>query len=587
MLGSPLRNTFYGLLSKSSLFVVAAIAVYALATLDRTKANFDYPKTALNSAFTINNGFRESVKVPLVKSWLEGPFNGQQFSNQRALLDALAAHALRRDSEERDPLVSEQISLARDLARLRTLQSQRKEDYSADIIRIESSIFDNAARIHKLDADLRQAQYDIYVQFGNNVPTLLRSQAPPAGFWDNLLNPFLDERRSLYVVYQVLRATALVILVLTIVFILVMASQRLPLPNVGETLSERLRTIVPSASAGATGEVAKTAIMSLAVVGIGTAVIIGGGGFDFGQGSMSQRLVSSLPSQGQWSTSENGSPASQNAVSLYLYRLSQSRIESYQTQFALSADLLFRPKVDFNPSLDFNPNLDFTPRLVFPQTVSVELKQLDEILRKLGPSPPLDELRKKIEALELRLANIKPGECKCDEFLRQISENLKNLNNVIGGASATPTPTITPGVTTSATPSPSPTPDASPTPPPNTILSNLTMVSGRLDEIQRQLSTIGNDARVNQLGDKRNLYTRIGRLFTREHYLVTEQAYQSLSGMLSVDPDNSRIIAALQKMKGKPPMKKSDFIKALREGADRQTLKPWEKMILIYSRLPR
>lgn len=93
--------------------------------------------------------------------------------------------------------------------------------------------------------------------------------------------PVLDERRSLYVVYQIFYVTLVVILVCGLVATIGLLLRRLFFAGSADALNERAKELLTTrVAAGATPDIMRTVALSVAALGVGTAVAAAGAGIN-------------------------------------------------------------------------------------------------------------------------------------------------------------------------------------------------------------------------------------------------------------------------------------------------------------------
>lgn len=618
------RNTIRGLWQKLPLFAAAAIAMLVLTTLDRAKTNYEilrgsgsfeidqefldtlYPEATAQQSAAMN---AVTIDYSLLRSWLNEPyrFKYQKFANNRALLDALAAKAMveketRRGSLEkkRGELEEEKQNLGKELSKLKarsklrtTIENQIKDKT------IENECFD--FEIDQLEPDFKRTTNYVYTTFGDKLPNVLFGMQGRAPGWrDDLLKPILNEQSSLNVVYQVFRLTALIIVVLSFVFILVMLIQQSPFSGDTDTVSTQLRTLISLKSAGVAGEIAKTAIISVTALGVGTAVFMGatspdtppGPPYPYRPGSetIRERVRDVL-------FPNSGGDVVWNPVAEE-YFLQTLLSEQYRNSYFY--DLRRYTNGSQTPTIKFDPTILPAPvgvRVVRGGDNQALLVELNKLITKVNSASDLTSIKLQIATLQADLARLNQPNCQCQEKLDEISKRIETLNKIIGGNAIPLTPTPSPSPSPSASPSPStdsssaknPTP--TPTPPPTlSILDSLTKTTSALDVIKDELKAMRAD-NLNKLGaSSRNFGTRTGELFGSEHYLVTEQVYLALEALLQGDVKYAALVKTLQNMKNQPPLKKGKFLSALRNGKTEDQLKdfkPWERVILNYARLRR
>ena len=631
------RKTLWGLLRKLPLFIVAALAMWLLTTLDRVRVTHGITNGGDGeTAFEIDDRFLESahsVDEPL-KGWLKDSerFKYHRFSNQRELLDALAAKAIVVRDTEASPFVKERKRLTerleeadKDLAQakqklnnvaLRKRQKFRQEklikDKEADINDTKNQLETNEQKIKSLDAPLQSTRFAVYETFKEQLPKiLLKAENRKVGFFDDLVGDSLvDNKNSLHVIYHVFRTTALIVVILSFVFILVMLFQQLPLAGGAETVTDHLKALISVKSGGVGGEIAKTAIVSVTALGVGTAVLVG-------TNTVSVKSAGNPPVETP-ETRVKGSyfppieigwdPVSKEYFQQLL--MSGGDVNStYLSYLRQNISNGSQEPITFSPNIDVPEAVVFHTRVADTAGTQAILEQLKVLIAQFKTTPEIEALKNKITIIEAQLKDLSKADCKCDEALQAIADHLHKLRESIGGPlvtnlniSSSPDPVLTP-VAPSPSPVPSPGqnphPGPSPTPTqPDSVIGVLKSTAAALDQIDRDLKAIRADALVNRSSNSGNLLSQAGRVFGSESYLVTDHVSQELNEVMKGNTNRKAFTDALEEMKRQAPLEKKKFLKELRNqltknANDNQkkslldSLKPWESVILSYARMRR
>jgi len=642
-----LDNTLQGLWGKLPWFFAAVAAMLILTSLDSVRTNYDIRAGSAGRPIEISDEFLKELKPKSITSreekeakaaalkksestakqetevkieepvttqptdetlwkWLSEPyrFRYQKFANRRALLDALAAKAM---------VVTGEGQAALRKQREEALEKQKKLEEEASVasrngITPKAAEIEEAAKVKK-DIDDKIAQLDkglgvtttyVYTTFSDSLPqVLLTVQHRKPGLLDDLLSPILNEQSSLSVVYQVFRLTALIVLILSFVFILVMLIQHTPFAGETETVSTQLKTLISLKSAGVAGEIAKTAIISVTALGVGTAIFVGATAPDT---SAVPRVAGNPGSSVSETIRERFReivlpyPGGQTISDPVAEEYFLQTLFSERNRYSYFYDLRQSNNGPSPPPPNFNPTILPAPVEVrmFPGGDSQALPdELRKLVTKVNSASDLTQIKLQIAALQTALLRLNTPDCQCKEALSGIAAKLETLNSAIGGNIPHPATTASP--TPSPSPStPSPTtigsPASTPTPTPS-ILGRLGKTVEALDAIEKDLKGIRAD-NLSKVGPStRNLATRTGQLFGSEYYLVSEQTYLALEDLLKGHSNYDAFTGALTMMKNtQPPLEKGRFLSTLRKAmtkAEQEALKPWEKIILSYARLRR
>lgn len=610
-------KTLSGLRDKLPIFIVATIAVISLSLLDHSKVSYQAVTNSpieVNDKFVkaVNEKFPKAVKEGVWTKWLNNPyhFKYHKFANPAELLDTLASRAIAENAAEQTRIDAAQRQLVdkseREKADL-TAAMAKSQEKLADITKqkeklAESSPNKSASQLKKLDQDLQdtdqsieaasaklknaddeykfnKTQYDartmklsedsrqqtdsIYNELGPELPSIvLQIHDQPQGLVNNLLRPILDDRSSLYVIFQILRITAMVLLVLSFVFVLAMALRQLPLSNGSETISEQLRGLIKG---GGGQEVARAAVLGVAAIGIGTAAVVAGNKAD--------RAV-------EIATASATSPGSNNPFLRDAY---------YRNNLYEGKRTIYGPTSTTNINGDDLPQI-FSPtnNITLPQPVVRIVSVSDRAgtraivnqLNAIGSRLPLADItnlkdslskvQQDISLIKGGLGDFKTGATSANAKLSSIDNSLTRLStDTTNSASAQ-------YLLTAAT---------------NTKLEaiGLDITGLRRESLVMSPRSAG-----------RNFATRAGQFFGSESFAITEQAYQSLNTQLPKTLAYAAILSSLENLKYQLPMEKGAFLKQLRDktaeaakrtsSSDQEALKLlkfWEAVILSYARLPR
>ena len=598
------RRTCSGLRHKLPIFLIAAIAGLSLSVLDRSKTSYE---TARNTPLEINEEFVQAAKQGTWTKHLADPyhFKYQKYSNQRELLDALAAKAIAADAIYQSKLESERLELAdkheREKAELnqKVLQARKtKADVERQREALTSVSSRRNAKARKLDRDLEAAnktiadneqkledlkqRYDddlkriadnmtqlaqesskkidgIYNDFGADLPrVVLLVQNKPQGLFDKLLKPFLDEKSSLFIVFQIFRITSLIVLALSFVFVLAMVLRQLPLATGSDTLTDQIKGLLSLRPVGSNQELAKSAILSVAALGVGTAVVVAGN-------SINDKANRALEIA---SASGSASPFNSNLLMRDAY---YGRNNTYNSSTNRESNPL--PPV-------FSP----TNNVTSPQPVV----RIVEVADRAGTRALVAELNAIASRPLTELATLKTTVSKAQQDISEIKDGLRGFGEKASQANASLTTIGTSLQKISANNL-----DCC-----NDQASHWNEVNSKLNLISNNIDGMRGDNLVRTLkSDGRNLFSRASQLFGSESFAVSDQAYRALKALLPQSEEFAPILKALDNSKANPPAGKRTFLQNLRAATKAEAkseakdallnLKHWEALILSYTRLPR
>lgn len=369
--------------------------------------------------------------------------------------------------------------------------------------------------------------------------------------------PVLDERRSLYVVYQIFYVTLVVILVCGLVATIGLLLRRLFFAGSADALNERAKELLTTrAAAGATPDIMRTVMLSVAALGVGTAVAAAGAGIN----NKADRALAAANDTAYYGS--NRLPRGKDARGDGQKNLNTSGGDTGRGDTNLG---------DTNTSTDehnvTNVNQGGQPATYPTPQVYVSVPV---------PTPQVSVERVMIRPIIYRYSVPVPVPVPTPQF---------NLTVDV------PRPLV---VAFPAANSPS------------TSAISFTPVIKGLEDIKGEVQQLRQDYPGFYLRpEKKNFFSRVGDFFSADdHHMVTPQSFASLSSLLK-DTKNDLLISGLKSLRDnpQPPQGEKKFIQAVTDAMlakykeqktnaaelpeeERTNLKLWKDEILRQTRVP-
>lgn len=554
-------NVGFGIVEKFILLAIAGVAFWFLVSLDGAKTRYDIYNDKNNaSSINVSQAFVGQLNIPDarsdVKAWLDNAayFKYHQFSSQKEFINALGARAVADYTIASAKIETENRNLPGQIEKATAEQKQLTagtpewEKKRKSIAEMEATLEGNKTKPAELTNALNNQSGFIYGTLKNALPkVMLASGNHKESTLDQLFKPFLDESSSLNLVFQTLRMTVLVVIVLTFIFIVVVGFQMLPLATGGATASDQLRSLMSLKGGSVASEAAKIAIIGITAVGVGTAVVIG-----------SQAL------QGAG-----------DALVLSSHDRGSSDTGGYRPSYTIQTPTAEHP-IEFKPTIN-------VPEIKVPQAVVLDrstvdtsgtekiLEQLRIITAALATSSDVKVLDVRIKALENKKSDLNTV-CDCVSVLIGGDKPNTDPTKLIPKPQD-PDPTrLIPKPQdpdpTNATPKrqdpvgPS-TPTSSPSA--DNKLPKLNLPTA-LDGIHEQLIKANETQRLKQRPDARSVFVR-GKDFIlgAEYYAVTEDSLNNFKHAVSPTPLDPGLETALKDLMSQPPQRKNQFLISLRK----------------------
>ncbi|HEY0323922.1 MAG TPA: hypothetical protein VGC66_23445 [Pyrinomonadaceae bacterium] len=116
----------------------------------------------------------------------------------------------------------------------------------------------------------------------------------------------------------------------------------------------------------------------------------------------------------------------------------------------------------------------------------------------------------------------------------------------------------------------------------------------RMDSVAATVEGMRNDSLDSlQRPTQQNLFGRVGRLVGKSHYMVSDQSFRALTNLMAKNPNDTLaeaklktdILAALESLKGNPPRNEGDFMADLGGRCPECLFNRWRTIILKYTRV--
>jgi hypothetical protein len=436
----------------------------------------------------------------------------------------------------------------------------------------------NAATIQGLYSESRERIDAIYNEFGAKLPgIILAIQQKPRGpldsLFDSLLKPVLDEQSSLYVVFQTLRLTALILLVLSFGFVLVMALRQLPLTNGSDALTDQFKSLIAFKPGGGGQDIARAAVLSVAAVGVGTAAFVAGNSIN----DKANRALEMASTTAASATSGNPLLRSAYNAQSNTYRLNPTTDLSF-AQYIANA-------TTYNDGGFHLPDFKPVNNITVPDPVlhiigvpdRAGTRALITQINAIGSKLPLADFA----ALKTSVANAQQDLALIKNGLGGFKDQAVAANDKLGNIDGSLKKLSTEPLLTAATRQ-------------NELAVN---TNQKLDLLSHNIENLRDDTVWPPRSDGRNLASRASQLFGSETFAVSENSSQGIKDHLPKSADYNPIRDALDEIRYGLPAGKQSFLRALRDktaahagnasASALEKLKPWEAVILSYSRLPR
>ena len=499
---------------------------------------------------------------------------------ERARLDKLEAEFNRKEAE----IKGGRLSPKRKEAQLKRLGEQRGE-VAEQLKNVADEL--NAAELKfRQDMDANQKKIDdllgatttkvdaIHNTFSKDVlpKAVLRVQNREG--WQAAvlpkLKPVLDQGGSLHVIYQIFKITALLLLILSFLFVFVMAFRQLPLAGGSDELTDQLKGLIAlKQGGGGAQEVARAAIFSVAAVGVGSAAVVAGNSID-------RAIRGPVVATAGVSTevAADGDPFLRAAYDSRRYAFNPT----YRSNLTNVGDPQPTPDYNFSPTNNVNvpapevrilavsDHAGTNALLTRIQTLNTQVQQLSSVTT----------LREDLTAVQKDVSEIKSGHLtKVGDEAAKANTTLGDINKTLNRMSADNSAWhAASGKQMSDT------------------NNKLGLLGAGIDGLRRDA------LHMTPRSDGRNFFTRAGQFFGGESFVVSGRSYETLRSLLSQGPENDRIVQALAQLKSAVPSDKGKFLDRLRQetargltGAEKddalKRLKRWEDVILSFTRLSR
>jgi len=498
----------------------------------------------LNASNNISNDSHASVnRPPLVQARIDRTFQGleQEIDKRYEGIERSIKENLKKSLAEYNRNHEKN---------LRLIDAELKDSTAG--FEHQLSVLNNDARALDTEADSRISR--IYGQLSPNLAKI-STKAPiiPEPSLNAFLENALNDKNNLYVIYEIFRITCIIILIFSVVFVLAMVLRTLPFSEGADLLTEQAKALLARGESSIPGAV-KTAVISIAALGVGTAAIAAGVAIN----DKADRALDSSSSSSTYTLSQ----ASNRSTLRLLSREIRETIDTQRNED--------RPIFITTPS----------PSVVTGSTV-VKVIPIGDPSNGAAVANSIGTLTKRVESLRSELSNIRTDAQGIDgRIWTRIQPDVQKVNEELSGV--------------------------------NKVLQEIPSLISKGDQHVTDIllgvnSTLGNlnrtveQMRKEGLGqppppDGRNMFTRASQLFGGEIYAISGSSYNSLSTFLQ-RPEDELIRDSLAKMLGELPGDKQTFLKSLNDKilasptGDKtvalKRLKMWQALILRYARVPR
>lgn len=264
--------------------VFAGLACYGLYYLDQVKHGFDEEKAR---PLVVDEDFKLRLKNEFMKQgsrddeWkeVESFIHGGEYSSADDLINKSVARISR--ANEPYEFVAQAAfrnCVAKALAQPVEASESNRSEPPSPVSAAEKCSTDYIAADEK---SYRATQDKVANVYGflkkaplKKIGAELAGRQERMGFFQALLRPTLDEQSGLYIIYQILRLSLVVIIVFALISIVVLLLRTLMLGDGAKTVTDQATSFIGS-SRGGLAPVGKAAVITVATLGLGTAVAAG------------------------------------------------------------------------------------------------------------------------------------------------------------------------------------------------------------------------------------------------------------------------------------------------------------------------
>ncbi len=539
----------------------AAVACYGLYYLDRVKNRFDETKArkiVVGDDFVARVRFGVIAKPDGAKAWedLDSPFKKiyGSFNNGNEIIDALRERVIAEGNESvRNTVYPDEVAFKKCVNDQVNKKTQQDDIFApCDVYRLRyeqgrsESIARAASQVREiyqfLDADSLRQISDEQEQALNH--TSSGSRLPIV---EESLQPTLSEKSGLYIIYQIFRITCAAVIVFSLIAVIAIMLRALLLADGVNTFIDKAKGLVGDGGL-AGSSVARMAIASVAVVGLGTAVATGvaiSGSHDrsgAADGDVSETSNYRLSLPNKFVTDL----ANQYDAEYYANALTQNSFN--QSPPSVSVYPLIVPPKGDPPNVTVTSDPKTAARL--QDYFDTLTKSNAELAKKLGE---LNSVKDISVANQKRSTTNDKDPLKVDLVgLMSDDEQKHSLRSTVDSLT--------------------------------TNLAKLNDLSTNLEYLYRPIKP-----------EQKNFF---GRLFGKDRYFISSRALAELKRTLPADDDNTAILKALDKTSNKAPLTEKELVSTLSTACNNQKDCPpwndqiqkrfqlWKSTILAYTRVP-
>jgi hypothetical protein len=264
--------------------VFAGLACYGLYYLDQVKHGFDEEKAR---PLVVDENFKLRLKNEFMKQgsrddeWqeVESFIHGGEYNSADDLINKSVARISR--ANEPYEFVAQAAfrnCVAKALAQPVEASESNRSEPPSPVSAAEKCSTDYIAADEK---SYRATQDKVANVYGflkkaplKKIGAELAGRQERMGFFQALLRPTLDEQSGLYIIYQILRLSLVVIIVFALISIVVLLLRTLMLGDGAKTVTDQATSFIGSGRGGL-APVGKAAVITVATLGLGTAVAAG------------------------------------------------------------------------------------------------------------------------------------------------------------------------------------------------------------------------------------------------------------------------------------------------------------------------
>ncbi|HEU4833160.1 MAG TPA: hypothetical protein VFS90_02055 [Pyrinomonadaceae bacterium] len=281
LLRQAVSERWKSMIRKWPAIVFAALACYGLYYLDQVKQSFDEEKAR---PILVDEKFKERLKSEFQKQgpdainkWeeIQGFIHVSQYSTADDFINKVVAR-ISRANEPKDFVA--QATFRGCVARALTPPAEESKSESSAALDIEKCSTDYIAYDEGSYRNTQDKIASVY-HYLKNVPLKkidaeLAGRQERQGFFQALLGPTLDDQSGLHIIYQILRISFVVIIVFALLAVVALLLRTLMLSDGVKTVTDQATSLIGPGRSPIL-PVGRAAVMTVAALGLGTAVAAG------------------------------------------------------------------------------------------------------------------------------------------------------------------------------------------------------------------------------------------------------------------------------------------------------------------------